>query len=85
MMESDDLVNFTPMMGADGTDMILEGDGGLHGVSVLYDAYDPDPARWYKFCGMTRMSMGERAETRVGRLRQLQRNFADPHGISSKE
>jgi len=60
MVESEDLVNFTPVMGADGTEVIFEGNGGVHGVSVLYDAYDPDPARRYKFCGMTRMSTGER-------------------------
>ena len=32
--------------------MVYDGGSGLHGCSVLYDAYDPDPARRYKLCGM---------------------------------
>lgn len=55
MQESTDLINFTQVLGPDGTDVLYDGETGMHGCSVLYDAYDPDPARRYKLCTMTRM------------------------------
>ena len=55
LKESTDLVNFTQVMGPDGTDVLYDGETGIHGGSVVYDAFDPDPARRYKLCTMTRM------------------------------
>ena len=55
LLESRDLIHFEPVMGSDGTDVICHGETGVHGCTVLYDRNDPDPARRYKFCGMTRM------------------------------
>ncbi len=64
LVESDDLRTFTPVLADDGTDVIYDGVTGLHGCSVMYDPYDPDPARRYKLCGMFDM---ERKETAEGR------------------
>ena len=55
LKESYDLVNFTQVLGPDGTDVLYDGETGIHGGSVVYDAFDPDPARRYKLCTMTRM------------------------------
>lgn len=55
MKESTDLINFTQVMGPDGTDVLYDGETGMHGCSVLYDAYETDPVRRYKLCTMTRM------------------------------
>jgi len=55
MRESEDLVNWTQVLNDEGGDVLFDGDGGLHGCSVIYDPHDPDPSRRYKFCGMTRM------------------------------
>jgi len=56
MVESDDMINWTTVTNDEGGDVLFDGDGGVHGSSVLYDPYDPDPNRRYKFCGMTRMA-----------------------------
>lgn len=55
LLESTDLIHFTQVMGPDGTDALYDGETGIHGSSVLYDPHDPDPARRYKLCTMTRM------------------------------
>jgi len=55
MVESTDMKNWTQIMGETGTDVIFQGGAGVHGTSVLYDPFDPDPSRRYKLCGMTRM------------------------------
>lgn len=55
MLESDDMLHWTVVTNDQGGDVLFEGDGGVHGASVLYDPHDPDPSRRYKFCGMTRM------------------------------
>ena len=55
MLESKDLKTFTQVLAPDGTDVLFEGETGIHGSSVLYDPHDPDPSRRYKLCGMTRM------------------------------
>lgn len=55
MKESTDLVNFTQVLNDEGGDVLYDGETGIHGGSVLYDAHDPDPARRYKLCAMTRM------------------------------
>ena len=60
LMESDDMVHFTPVRKDDGSDVLIEGNGGIQGMSVLYDVHESDPARRYKFCSMTGMSTGRR-------------------------
>lgn len=55
MCESDDMINWAVVTNDEGGEVLFEGNGGVHGSSVLYDPYDPDPGRRYKFCGMTRM------------------------------
>lgn len=63
LVESVDMVHFEPVLNDDGSDVIFHGDGGLHGASVMYDAFDPDPARRYKFCGMTGYVAGKKDNT----------------------
>ena len=68
MVESKDLKTFTPVLNDEGSDVLYYGESGIHGASVLYDPFDPDPARRYKFCGMTRMERcrkGGKAEIEV--------------------
>ena len=60
VLESDDLINFTQVLNDEGSDIIFHGGGGIHGASVLYDPLDPDPARRYKFCGMTGYTAGKK-------------------------
>lgn len=60
LVESDDMRSFTPVMSEDGTDVIYNGETGLHGCSVMYDPFDPDPSRRYKLCGM--LDMKNRAD-----------------------
>ncbi len=55
LLESEDLKTFTPVKNDRGDDVIYTGETGVHGTSILYDPFDPDPACRYKFCGMTRM------------------------------
>lgn len=55
LLESEDMLHFTQVLNDEGGDVIFEGEGGVHGVSVMYDPLDPDPARRYKFCGMAAM------------------------------
>ena len=55
LVESKDLKTFTPVYADDGSEYIFTGGAGIHGSSVLYDPFDPDPSRRYKLCGMTRM------------------------------
>lgn len=55
MKESTDLVHFNQFRHPDGSDVIYDGETGVHGCTVFYDPYDPDSNRRYKFCGMTRM------------------------------
>lgn len=50
MMESADMVHFSVPV------PVYDGEGGLHGSTVLYDENEPDPSRRYKYCGMTRYS-----------------------------
>lgn len=63
LKESEDLIHFTQVLNEDGSDIIFHGDGGLHGASVMYDAFDPDPSRRYKFCGMTGYAAGKKDNT----------------------
>ena len=68
MMESTDLKTFTPVLNSQGSDVLYYSESGIHGASVLYDPFDPDPARRYKFCGMTRMERcrkGENTEVEI--------------------
>ncbi|MBQ3074906.1 MAG: hypothetical protein IJC26_02460 [Clostridia bacterium] len=53
--ESTDLIHFSPLLTLDGSDVLYDGESGVHGCSVLYDEYEKDPKRRYKLCGMTRM------------------------------
>ncbi|NLZ70443.1 MAG: hypothetical protein GX907_03825 [Clostridiaceae bacterium] len=55
LAESTDMKEFVPVYTDKGEDFIFDGEGGVHGASVILDEYEPDPARRYKFCGMTRM------------------------------
>lgn len=55
LVESTDMKNWTQVLADDGSDTIFQGGAGIHGSSVLYDPFDPDPSRRYKLCGMTRM------------------------------
>lgn len=54
LLESTDMKTFTPVLNDQGGDVIFDGDDGLCSGSVLLDELDPDPARRYKYCGMTR-------------------------------
>lgn len=54
LMESEDLKTFTPVLNDEGGDVIFDGDGNLVSSSVLLDEHETDPARKYKYCGMTR-------------------------------
>ncbi len=63
LMESEDMVHFTPVVNEEGSDVIFHGGGGLHGATVLYDPADPDPTRRYKFCGMTGYVAGKKDNT----------------------
>lgn len=63
LLESEDLINFTQVLNDEGSDVLFHGDGGLHGASVMYDPLDPDPARRYKFCGMTGYVAGKKDNT----------------------
>ena len=56
LVEGTDPADLRPVEGAYGSNIVFDGDGGLHGSSVLYDPRDPDPARRYKLCCMTRVS-----------------------------
>lgn len=53
LLESEDMIHFTRVYADNGSDVIFDGDGGLHGVSVMLDPRDPDPKRRYKLVGMT--------------------------------
>jgi len=55
LAESTDMKTWTQVLADDGTDVIFVSGEGIHGCSVLYDPFDPDPSRRYKLCGMTRM------------------------------
>ena len=52
LLESEDLKTFTQVLADDGSDVIVDYDGRVHGAAVLYDPRDPDPARRYKRIGM---------------------------------
>jgi len=65
LLESTDLKTFTQVLAPDGSDVIFEGETGIHGTSVLYDPHDPDPSRRYKLCGMTRMHRKGKENTEV--------------------
>ena len=56
LMESEDMLHWTQILNDDGGDVIFEGNGGVHGGSILYDIHETDPARRYKFVGMTGMT-----------------------------
>ncbi len=51
LAESEDLCAFTPFRGGR-EDIVWDGDGGLHGCSVLLDPEETDPERRYKLCGV---------------------------------
>jgi len=55
LLESEDMVHFTPVLNEQGDPVVYDGNGGVHGCSVLFDPMDPDPNRRYKFAGMTGM------------------------------
>ena len=52
LLESEDLQTFTQVLTEDGSDVILDYHGHVHGAAVLYDPQDPDPSRRYKRFGM---------------------------------
>ena len=56
LVEGTDPADMHPVEGEYGENIVFDGAGGLHGASVLYDPLDPDPARRYKLCAMTRMA-----------------------------
>ncbi|MEA4822871.1 MAG: hypothetical protein VB111_01990 [Clostridiaceae bacterium] len=56
LVEGDDPAALHPVAGDFGSNIVFDGDGGLHGASILYDAYEADPSRRYKLAAMTRMS-----------------------------
>ena len=56
MVEGTDPAALHPVDGDYGENIVFDGDGGLHGASVLYDPYDADPSRRYKLCCMTGMA-----------------------------
>lgn len=64
--ESADLKTFTQVKNAAGSDVLYDGEGGVHGCSVLYDKFERDPDRRYKLCGMTRMGRSSPTEVEIG-------------------
>ena len=60
LLESDDLQAFTPVLADDGSDVIVDYNGHVHGAAILYDPVDPDPARRYKRIGMYGIESGEK-------------------------
>ncbi len=64
LAESDDLRTFTPYRGPQ-ENIVWDGDGGLHGCSVLLDPEDPDPERRYKLCGVFDSGSARRGERDV--------------------
>lgn len=54
LLESTDMKTFTPVLNDEGGDVIFDGDNGLCSGTVLFDELETDPARRYKYCGMTR-------------------------------
>jgi len=55
LVEGTDPADLHPVEGEYGSNIVFDGDGGLHGASVFYDALEKDPSRRYKLCAMTRM------------------------------
>jgi len=54
LTESEDLIHFTPVLNDEGGEVIFDGGGNLVSGSVMLDERETDPARKYKYCGMTR-------------------------------
>ena len=77
LLESEDMKTFTQVRNDEGGTTIFDGDGGLCSGTVIYDAQDPDPARRYKYCSMTRTY---REETRAAKNMELVMSFS-PDGI----
>lgn len=51
LAESEDMKTFTAVK-TNGSDVLYDGVSGLHGLSVMLDAYEKDPSRRYKMAGM---------------------------------
>ena len=54
LMETTDFKTFTPVLNDEGGDVIFDGDDGLCSGTILDDVRETDPAKRYKYCGMTR-------------------------------
>ena len=52
LLESEDLKTFAQVRTEDGSDVIVDYNGHVHGGAVFYDPDDPDPGRRYKRIGM---------------------------------
>lgn len=63
LAESDDLRTFENVK-VNGSDVIYDGVSGLHGLSVMIDTYEKDPARRYKMAGMFDVGAKEKAGNR---------------------
>lgn len=63
LLESEDMVHFRHVLNDEGGEVVFDGDGGVHGASVLYDPLDKDPSRRFKFCGMTRLDRDREGAT----------------------
>ena len=60
LLESDDLQTFTQVLAEDGSDVIVDYNGHVHGAAVLYDPRESDPARRYKRFGMYGIEDGKK-------------------------
>ena len=69
MIESTDLRSFSEPL------LVYEGDGGVHGMTVFLDDHDPDPARRYKLCGMTRL-IGRRKDPEARKRMEVELGFS---------
>lgn len=59
LLETEDMVHFTQITTDNGSDVIVDYCGHVHGAAVLYDPHDPAPERRYKRCGMYGEKRGE--------------------------
>ena len=78
MSESKDLVNWTPVLNEEGSDVLYTGGTGIHGCSVMLDEAETDPAKRYKLCGM--LHMGDREDGKHTNTQVVTMSYS-PDGI----
>lgn len=72
LAESDDGLNYEPVTVNDHPEprmrrVVYDGGSGVHGTSVLFDPFDPDPSRRYKMATMTHTGELSSREKEAGR------------------